>query len=167
VSRYLRIWSYGLQAIVRMASGIYSYRSRDSSPIEILRLNRLQRSDNRRTLASRGLCSTIAMVMESNNQTKLAFPISLSIWIWMGTRFSTKTYPLSNSSSLLSNPQAVLVDDSDNANGNDIVVALYSGNSIVIRLNDGSGGFPSTSTMIALAPQGNGLIALVSVFPEI
>ena len=80
----------------------------------------------------------------------------------LGNKFSTTNQTLSTNSTLLSKPQDILLDDFDGKNGPDSVVALYSGNAILVQLNDGSGRLQPNPTPISLAPNGLGPIAIAS-----
>ena len=80
----------------------------------------------------------------------------------LGNKFSTTNQTLSTNSTLLSKPQDFLLDDFDGKNGPDSVVALYSGNAILVQLNDGSGRLQPNPTPISLAPNGLGPIAIAS-----
>lgn len=80
----------------------------------------------------------------------------------VGNKFSSVEQAFSSSSTVLSKPQDVIVEDFDGLNGPDIAVALYSGNSIVIQLNDGQGGFSSTPVTVNIAPNGKGPVAMAS-----
>ncbi|MCY2978322.1 MAG: FG-GAP-like repeat-containing protein [Planctomycetota bacterium] len=92
-----------------------------------------------------------ALLSEGN---KLTSPV--------GNKFSSVEQVFSSSSTVLSKPQDVIVDDFDGRNGPDIAVALVSGNSIVIQLNDGQGVFSSTPITVNIAPNGKGPVAMAS-----
>ena len=80
----------------------------------------------------------------------------------LGNRFSQSNQTFSANSTVLSKPQDVLIDDFDGKNGPDVVVALYSGNAIVVQLNDGNGKFQSPPVQVSVAPKGQGPTALTS-----
>jgi subtilisin family serine protease len=80
----------------------------------------------------------------------------------LGNKFNTTNQTLSSNSTLLSKPQHILLDDFDGKNGPDSVVALYSGNAILVQLNDGTGRLQPNPTPISLAPNGLGPIAIAS-----
>ncbi|MBU6239813.1 MAG: VCBS repeat-containing protein [Planctomycetes bacterium] len=80
----------------------------------------------------------------------------------LGSKFSITTLPLTSASTQLANPQDILAEDLNGDSWTDLATALYSGNSISIRLNNGSGGFASAPVNVATAPEGLGPIALAT-----
>ena len=80
----------------------------------------------------------------------------------LGNRFRSSNQTFSANSTVLSKPQDVIVDDFDGRNGPDVVVALYSGNAIVVQLNDGSGRFQSPPVQVSVTPNAQGPTALAS-----
>ncbi len=80
----------------------------------------------------------------------------------LGNRFTSTSQVFSNNSIVLSKPQGVVIDDFDGKNGPDVVVALYSGNAIVVQLNDGNGKFLETPIQVSVSPNGQGPSALAS-----
>ncbi len=80
----------------------------------------------------------------------------------LGTKFATTPYTLTTGSTQLANPQDVIADDLNGDGWSDLAVALFSGNSVAIRLNDKAGGFGGAPVSVSVAPDGLGPIALAS-----
>lgn len=80
----------------------------------------------------------------------------------LGNRFGSSNQNFSANSTVLSKPQDVIIDDFDGKNGPDVVVALYSGNAIVVQLSDGNGKFQSPPVQVSVTPNGQGPTALAS-----
>ena len=78
----------------------------------------------------------------------------------LGAKFETDTYRLTSGSAQLANAQDVLVADFNGDGYPDLAVAMFAGNHVSIRLNDGKGGFSATPVQVPVAPQGFGPIAL-------
>jgi subtilisin family serine protease/Tol biopolymer transport system component len=79
----------------------------------------------------------------------------------LGNRFGSSNQSFSANSTALSKPQDVILDDFDGKNGPDVVVALYSGNAIVVQLNDGNGKLQAP-VQVSVTPNGQGPTALAS-----
>ena len=80
----------------------------------------------------------------------------------LGNKFAGTTQVFSNNSTILSKPQDVIINDFDGKNGPDVVVALYSGNAIMVQLNDGTGKFKSPPIPVSVTPNGQGPSAMAS-----
>ncbi|MFN7874007.1 MAG: S8 family serine peptidase, partial [Pirellula sp.] len=80
----------------------------------------------------------------------------------LGSKFASTALSLTTGSTQLANPQDVLAEDFNNDGWADIAVALFSGNSVSLRLNDGAGNFTSTPINVSTAPDGLGPIALAA-----
>ena len=80
----------------------------------------------------------------------------------LGTKFATTPYTLTTGSTQLANPQDVIAEDLNGDGWTDLAVALFSGNSVAIRLNDKAGGFGGAPVSVSVAPDGLGPIALAS-----
>ncbi len=80
----------------------------------------------------------------------------------LGTKFAMTPYTLTTGSTQLANPQDVIADDLNGDGWSDLAVALFSGNSVAIRLNDKAGGFGGAPVTVSVAPEGLGPIALAS-----
>ena len=79
----------------------------------------------------------------------------------LGNRFNSTAQTFATISVALSSPQDVTTADLDGRNGPDLAIALYTGNSVVLQLNNGAGGF-SALQAIPITPPGAGPIAIAS-----
>jgi subtilisin family serine protease len=80
----------------------------------------------------------------------------------LGSKFSITTLPLTSASTQLANPQDILAEDLNGDGWPDLAAALYSGNNVSIRLNNGSGGFTAAPINVSTAPEGLGPIAIAT-----
>jgi hypothetical protein len=80
----------------------------------------------------------------------------------LGSKFGSTALSLTTGSTQLANPQDVLAEDFNNDGWADIAVALFSGNSVSLRLNDGAGNFNAAPINVSTAPDGLGPIALAA-----
>ncbi len=80
----------------------------------------------------------------------------------LGSDFERSSVTLTTGSTQLANPQDVLTHDFNNDGWSDVAIALYSGNSISIRLNDQTGQFTQAPITVPIAPDGLGPIAIAT-----
>ncbi|MFN7877029.1 MAG: S8 family serine peptidase [Pirellula sp.] len=80
----------------------------------------------------------------------------------IGNRFQSSNTPFTSGSSVLSNPQDIVVGDFDGQNGMDLAIAMVSANQVSMLLNDGAGGFQSSPVLINIGPNGKGPIAMAA-----
>jgi hypothetical protein len=80
----------------------------------------------------------------------------------LGSKFGSTSLALTTGSTQLANPQDVLAEDFNNDGWADIAVALFSGNSVSLRLNDGAGNFTAAPINVSTAPDGLGPIAMAA-----
>jgi subtilisin family serine protease len=78
----------------------------------------------------------------------------------IGNRFQTSNTPFTSGSSVLSNPQDIVMGDFDGQNGMDLAIAMVSANQVSLLLNDGAGGFQSAPVLVNIGPNGKGPIAM-------
>ncbi len=80
----------------------------------------------------------------------------------LGNRFTSSEQVFATDSPPLLRPQDVEIADLDGRNGPDLAIALYMGNAVVLKLNNGAGGFTTAPLTIPLGPAGRGPIAISS-----
>lgn len=80
----------------------------------------------------------------------------------IGNRFQASNTPFTSGSSVLSNPQDIVMGDFDGQNGMDLAIAMVSANQVSLLLNDGAGGFQSAPVLVNIGPNGKGPIAMAA-----